>query len=223
MAVPASPSNSATASLDGVLLPLDPDQVGWRATNKVRSQNTVGGKVVQVYGTSISEVNIIGSYGVGGFESAQAFLAQVGQWVTNQVGTLTAKQGQGIWNGSPLHFLFPFHNWDMQVYIMKFFNPEAAQSIMIDPRVVNYHWALTLYVASNNSQPTQADPSTDASMIQFVNQLAQDFGWYPNQAQGDVVTNLGSGATNLYPTIVNTGAGPQLNSNPPTATGIANG
>lgn len=189
-----------TASLGGILLPLDPDQVGWRATTKTRSQNTVGGKVVQAYGTSISEVNVVGSYGSGGFESAQTFLAQVTTWVNQQVGKLNAHQGQGIYNGTPLHFLFPFHNWDMQVYITKFYNPEAAQSIMIDPRTVNYHWALTLYVASNNGTVTAGDPTADASMIQFVNNLSEYFGWFPNDANG-VLKDAKTGQ-NPYPALV---------------------
>lgn len=191
---------TVTASLGGVLLPLDPDQVGWRSTTKTRSQNTVGGKVVQAFGTSISEINIIGSYGSGGFQSAQAFLQQVTAWVGQQVGKLTPQQGQGIWNGSPLQFLFPFHNWNKLVYITKFYNPEAAQSIFIDPRTVNYHWALTLYVASNNDTITEADPTSDASMIQFVNGLAQYFGWFPNDANG-VIKDASTGQ-NPYPTLV---------------------
>jgi hypothetical protein len=175
-----------TATLGGVNLPLDPDQVGWRATTKTRSQNTVGGKVVQAYGTSVSEINIIGSYGKGGFEGEQAFLTQVSSWINQQVGTLSPQLGQGVWNGTPLNFIFPFRNWNMSVYIVKFYNPEAGQSIFVDPRTVNYHWALTLYVASNNGTLTAADPTLDASMIQYINRLSTYFGWFPTQANGPV-------------------------------------
>jgi hypothetical protein len=186
-----------TATLGGVPLPLDPERVGWRATTKQSVTETVGGKVVQVFGTSISEVNIQGSYGTQGFTGEQAFLAQVKAWVAAQVGDLVAVQGQGIWNGSPLQFVFPFHNWILPVYIVKFWNPnpESYSSVYADPGVVNYHWALTLYVASNNASVTAADSTLDASLIQYMSRLAQYFGWFPNQAAGPV-------SVGQYPTLV---------------------
>ncbi len=193
---------TVTATLGGVPLPLDPEKVAWRSTTKSSTVQTVGGKVVQVYGTSISEITIIGSYGSAGFDGEVAFLNQVKVWVTNQVGQLTPRQGQGIWNAQPLQFIFPFHNWSFLVYITKFFNPDnpIGQSVYADPNVVNYHWALTLFVASNNASVTAADQTADASMIQYVNQLSQYFGWFPNQANGQIDPGQYPTLTPLNPT-----------------------
>jgi hypothetical protein len=183
----ANTAPTPTASLGGILFPLDPESVGWRAINKTKSTNTVGGKVVQVYGTSISEVVIRGSFGTGGFDSAQNFYNQVASWVDQQVGNLTKQPGtgQGIFNGAPLHFLFPYRNWDMMVYILRFFAPGPGTdgSMTVNPNIVNYQWGLTLYIASINGNNGGTGNNgalvteTDASLISYVNESAQYFGW----------------------------------------------
>jgi hypothetical protein len=188
-----------TASLGGVFFPLDPESVGWRAVTKTKATNTVGGKVVQVYGTSISEIVIRGSFGAGGFDSAQNFYNQVTLWVDTQVGNLNGKAGggQGIYNGNPLQFTFPYRNWSFPVYILRFFapSPGAVGSMTVTPEIVNYQWGLTLYIASKN---VSLLTEQDQSLLSYVNESAEYFGWFPNAANGTLLS------ATLYPTLIPT-------------------
>jgi hypothetical protein len=199
-----------TASLGGTLFPLNPQSVAWRYMVKTAVQTTLGGKVIQAYGTAISDITLSGSFGKGGTVAQQAFFNWIKSLVTQQIGNLTPHQGQGIWNGQPLRFLYPDYGWDMQTYITTFRQPnsESQMSIEYEPSIVNYQWTLGLFVVDDQSTPTIAGPS-DAGLIQFVNQLAETFGWFPTQYNGPVVAGQ-------YPTLVSTGSSSAGTGNPGT-------
>jgi hypothetical protein len=98
----------ALATLGGVALPVDPETVAWTFKMKTAQIITVGGKVIQVYGTDLGDMSVSGSFGVGGWSARDRFTAQVNKWVTADTTTLHPK---------PLRFFMPSKGWDFRVFV----------------------------------------------------------------------------------------------------------
>jgi hypothetical protein len=178
----------ALATLGGLPFRLAPNQVSWTYTIKTNKTNTVGGRVVQAFGVVMSDITITGEFGVGGIPAQQEFLALVETWITNQIGTLSPTGeglGQGIFNGSPLRFTLDLHNWDFQTYLVRYTQPGGIQSVDIDPYVVSPQWTITLFVIDASATPDQAS----AALAKYIDELATQFGWFPNGFQGNVGAN----------------------------------
>jgi hypothetical protein len=184
-----NPTTTAPATLGGVNFFINPESVSWNYTTKTSTTLTVGGKVVQVFGTYISNVIVTGSFGHFGITAQQAFLAQVEAWAAEQTGSVqnVLNGGQAIFNGPPLKFIFPVHNWTMTVYILNYNQPGSNMSVMLTNDIVNYQYELTLLVVQTNN-PTSLIEATTASMIDAIQRLSATFGYFPTKYNGPVAT-----------------------------------
>jgi hypothetical protein len=196
-------------SLGGVPFRVDPTAINWNYTPKISTTETVYGKVVQVYGSALSDLTVTGFFGTQGaldqnvrfnesWESQQAFLNQVEAWSDQAVGywagnagTRTAT-GQGINNGAPIRFTYPPLGFDFLVYIKAFSQPASAYSIKLDPTVFSPHWQLTLFIYQDNAKIKTVN---DGNMVDYIKRISGTFGWYPNEYNGPVST------APFYPTL----------------------
>ena len=177
-------------TLGGIPFTFDPTAVAWRYTTKTKTTMTVGGKVVQAYGTVLSDMVVKGVFGSGGPKAQAAFLTQVKAWVDAQVGSPDGTAGQYMFNGPPIQFIFPPRDWSFPVYITNYSQVGGGFSIELENQIINYPWELTLMIVSNAPQV-----ETDATLVQAINKISANLGWYPNQYQGQSIVN----GTGLYP------------------------
>ena len=166
-------------TLGGIPFTFDPTAVAWRYTTKTKTTMTVGGKVVQAFGTTISDMVVKGFFGSGGTKAQAAFLAQVEAWVDAQTGTAQGTPGQYLFNGPPIQFVFPPRDWNFPVYITNYSQSEGGFSIELENQIINYPWELTLMIV--NSAPKS---EASATLIQAINKISANLGWYPNPYQG---------------------------------------
>jgi len=171
---------------------LDPESIAFHFDIKTNSVNTVGGQVVQVFGTRISDIIVTGSFGTGGWQAQQEWLSTITNQMNSQIGTFPssgayAHSGQ-YKQGTPINFSYPPRGWNFNVYILSYTQPDSQSSVMMDNSIINPRWTLTLFPVQDNSSglfSPQEDSSlksvTDAALASYLNRLSTGIGWVPNQ------------------------------------------
>jgi len=128
----------ALASLGGYPLPVDPESVAWTFRMKTAEVETLGGKVVQVYGTDLGDMAVAGSFGVDGWTARDRFTARVNTWIQRDAASL---------NPVPLRFVMPSKGWDFQVHI-KAYTANGGQFEHSNENF-NPRWALVLFIVED--------------------------------------------------------------------------
>lgn len=206
-------------SLGGIPFKIDPESVSWSYQPKVREDDTLGGKVVQVYGSILTNVTLSGWFGSSGtledgvvydtnWQAQQAFLDQVDAWAETQIGDLSPSNGVGVQNGSPIRLVWSNAQdlqyddaqngnaltFDLMVYIVSYTSPQSSRSIRLAPDLYSPTWTLSLFVYQDNAP---LDIISSGNAVDQINRIAAMFGWFPNQFTGVVTSGQ-------YPTQVNT-------------------
>lgn len=107
------------ATLGGMPLRTNPTDIRWNYRMKTVEQRTMGGKVIQILGTTFSDITISGTFGRGrrdkgdteGWQHQVRFRRQVQAW------TKHAAENSG---SKPLRFTYAPRGWDFQVFIRSF-------------------------------------------------------------------------------------------------------
>lgn len=155
------------ASLAGRTFRLDPTSVEWAFNTKVADLPTVGGKVVQVYGTSLSDMSLTGTFGKGGWKEQEKFLKDMKDIGSRQV----ADAGVSRSPNNPHRFLYPTKGWDFLVYLKAYSNPEGSRSVVLDNNIIAPKWSLTLFIVEDNSGLKKV--AQDA----YIARLSKGMGW----------------------------------------------
>lgn len=150
------------ATLAGIPFRLDPEQVSWSFQVKTSETQTIGGKVVQVYGVEFSDMVIRGSFGRGGWPEQTLFLGRMKELAEAQTKDHTLP---------PSRFTYPPKGWDFKVYLKEFRDPAGPSSIHMDPTVVNPQWQLTLFIVQDNLKLKEVAKNA------FIERLADGIGW----------------------------------------------
>lgn len=180
----------AVGTLGGIPFDFDPESIAYNFAVKTAEINTVGGKVVQVFGSRISDIMVSGSFGSGGQAAQQTFLTQVTQQINNQIGTVDPANGQGYQNGPPINFSFAPMNIDLTVYILDYMQTGSTSSILLDNEIINPGWTLQMFVVNDNSNLAQ---TTNTGLLGFLNHITEGLGWTPNTFNGPVTSAAAAG------------------------------
>jgi hypothetical protein len=162
-------SGEGNATLNGRVFRLNPDSVDLSFTIKSSQTSTIGGIVVQVYGLTFSDLVITGSFGAGGWQEQQGFLADMVAIAASQ-----SVQNLGTVPSQPVRFLFPLLNYDFNVYLKDYSSPQGP-AVLLDNSLINPQWTLTLFIETDNSNLTAV--ATDA----YIARLATGLGYAVNQ------------------------------------------
>jgi hypothetical protein len=182
-------------SLNGVPFLIDPESVAYHFDIKASATNTVGGRVVQIFGTRISDLVVTGSFGLGGVEAQQTFLDGISFAMQQQEGILGPS---GFWNGAKsIKFSYPPRNWDFDVYVISYTQPGSDSSIVLDNEIINPQWTLDLFIVNDNGGLVT---EKDAALSSYLNRLAAGVGWTPNTYNNVTVQNAGGNANVNTPT-----------------------
>lgn len=162
------------ATFNGRAFRIDPTTVSWEFQLRVNVVDTVGGRVVQVYGSGTGDMNITGQFGVGGWQEQTAFLEQMKALADAQ-----AAKGAIINQGfEPVRFTYAPKGWDFLVYLKDFIAPDVGTSVGYDNRIINPKWNLTLLVVENNLGLSKA--AQDA----FIARISAGIGWQQTKFNG---------------------------------------
>lgn len=169
-------------SLGGRPFRIDPSSVNWNFTVKTNAVETVGGRVVQVYGVDLGDMTVVGSFGVGGWREQKAFLDRIIALADVQVANNRIQNSKA----NPIHFSYPSRKWDFQVYLLGYEDPSAGASVRWDVETINPQWQLKLFIAEDNSGIVKV--AKDA----FISRFSEGLGWQQNQYNGpaEVLTDV---------------------------------
>lgn len=183
------------ATLGGTPFRIDPISISWSYSIKTNVTETVGGKVVQVFGTSLSDMTVRGKF--SSWQEQDRFLALVKRWIDSVTDNKDAP---------PLRFTYAPRNWDFLVYVAAFSQPGGADSIDMSSGEIAPDWALTLFVVEDNGGLRTIK---DQALESYVTRLATGIGWKQTAyngplAEADVQQALtGQGATTITEAFVN--------------------
>ena len=156
-----------TASLNGRTFQFDPSSVSWTFSAKVSETFTVGGKVVQVFGTRIDDMRISGTN--PSWQAQEDFFS----WIRG----LARQQAESV-ETEPFRFLFPGKRWDFEVYIKSIQQQGSARSVQHDAMTFAPGWSLTLFIVQDNTGLRQVAQDS------FIKRIAKGFGWKQTKFNG---------------------------------------
>lgn len=174
------------ASLGGVVFRINPNEIRWDFNVKVHEQRTLGGKVIQVLGTTLGDLTIAGSFGKGGWRAQEKFYDQVKRWATNADKQLRA---------APLKFSYPPRNWNFDVFVKGLATPTGDGSVRLSKDEVDPKYVLTLFVVNEGARKV-AEKIKDA----YIDRLMNGVGWRQSEFNGpESLDNLlqGAGASSV--------------------------
>lgn len=125
-------------TIGGVPVWTNPEEIRWNFKMKTNDHKCMGGKVIQVYGTHLSDITLRGHFGSGdrakgereGWESQLRFRSQVEKW---------ADQAVNAKNPKPIVFTYAPRRWRFNVF-MKSISPVHMETNAINPA-----WELVLF------------------------------------------------------------------------------
>lgn len=173
------------AQLGNYTFRIDPSQVFFAYEVDTQVINTVGGRVVQVYGVTLGDITVQGLFGQehipGGrdsWEMAEEFQQAIALMVQQQSQAPTDLQMQGrdpTTMHPPVRFFYNdgAHDWDMMVYI-KDLKDVGAGDYTIEHATgkYSYGYTLTLFIVQDNSRQLH-----EVAMDSFISRLSEGVGW----------------------------------------------
>ncbi len=155
---------------------IDPRSVSWNFETKTNDFSTVGGKVVQVYGTKITDMIVEGEFGLGGWQDQLKFLQSMKDIASAQARAGKVSQSQT----PPARFSYPPRGWDFLVYLKAYDNPRGGKAVRHHNEEVNPAWRLTLFIVEDMSELGVKKVAQDA----YVSRLSRGLGWKRTKFNG---------------------------------------
>lgn len=159
----------ALATLGGYPLPVDPDTVQWTFRMKTAEMVTLGGKVIQVYGTDLGDMSVSGSFGRGGWEARDRFTDRVKGWANADANSL---------HPIPLRFVMPSKGWDFRVHL-KAYTADSGGEFEHSNENFAPRWALVLFIVEDSTRNV-----VKGIRDLYISRLMSGIGWKQTKYNG---------------------------------------
>ena len=168
MATPMLPT------LDGEPLRINAEDIRWNFSMKTFDTKTMGGKVIQILGVTLSDITLRGHFGPGrrdlghkeGWEEQLRFRDKVDKWADRAV---NAPRGQAI----PMRFTYPPRGWDFRVFIRKWGPVHHAVE------EINPPWEMVLFPFDDGARKV-----VDSIKDLYIQRLMEGVGWKQSDYNG---------------------------------------
>lgn len=167
---------TATASIDGILFNVNPRSIRWNFNVKLASHKTIGGKVMQLYGWSMSDLVIEGQFGGDAVANQDIFYRQIKAIADKQVPQL----GQS--HPRPVRFLWPEHGWDFWVYVKQLTQTGASVAVETNERIHAPKYQLVLFVYQDNGDVIAVASNT--AQAKYLARFSSGLGWSQSEWNG---------------------------------------
>jgi hypothetical protein len=179
-----------------VVFRLNPNDVKWNFTINTSVTPTVGGRVVQVTGATLSDMTVIGSLGevkAGqsnrsrvSWELHERFLANIRAIMSQQTRDATTfdKMQQ------PPVFNFPLKGYRFSVYVKAVTDPKGG-AISHSPDHFSHEYALTLFIVQDISQDVVTigkngvlNTKRQEAINNYITRISDGIGWVASKYNG---------------------------------------
>lgn len=191
----------ALATLDGLTFRINPNSVKWNFSINTSVTNTIGGRVVQVLGATLSDIQVGGDYGQDNskdnddglsWKLAESFVAEVRKKAVKQT-TEVNVQGQTKRTLPVLDFRFPDYGWHFGVYVKALAAGSGPTSIMHTVGSFSYSYMLTLFIVEDRSDATVLaggsmtgnkgviNKKKQEAISSYITRISAGVGWKPSE------------------------------------------
>jgi hypothetical protein len=179
-----------------VVFRLNPNSVQWNFTINTFVQNTVGGRVVQVTGATLSDMTVQGSLGEikagSGGDSRVSW--QLAERLVANVRAVMEKQTEDSTDfrkmQPPPVFTFPLKGWRFNVYIKSLADPRGG-SVYHSPDHFSSEYVLTLFPVSDLSQQVAGVGKNGViankrqqAIDAYISRISDGIGWQASKYNG---------------------------------------
>lgn len=173
-----------TATLGGVALPADPERVNVSFQMKCSDTETVGGKVVQVYGVTLSDLTISGSHPgrVRDGRVTESWEEQLR--FRRRINRLMEEQERKA-RPDPIRFAWPLKGYDLDVFVKQYTSPDGADSTDDTVARVVHRWQLTLFIVGDRTRRV-----VKGLKDLYLRRLAEGVGWHQTDYNGPTVADV---------------------------------
>lgn len=167
------------ATINGIPFFVNPTSIEWSYNVKLSSQPTLGGMVVQLFGWSMGDLVISGSF--GSVDRQASFFQAIDSIADAQTPIVDAN---GANAAKPVRFLWAEQEWDFWVFVRDL--KQTGSAVAIESTVQNFSpkYTLTLFVFEDNGQIVKA--ATNNAMVAYMKRLSAGLGWAQSEWNGPV-------------------------------------
>lgn len=211
----------AFASLDGMTFRINPSSIEWGYQIDTNVEETIGGRVVQIIGATLSDITLTGEYGefkgyrpnVGvnkrtlaphdkvnhlSWELAENFLKRIRRMMDKQSDDSTVQDAR-LKN---LDFKFPEYGWHFGVYIKGIDDGQSNAAITHTAGSFAYKWRISLFIVETRSSdlviPGRGTSASDRQKTKaisgYISRISNGVGWKTSQFNQPVVEEAVSGS-----------------------------
>lgn len=216
----------ALATLNGIPFRINPAAIEWAFSIDTNVIETIGGRVVQVIGATLTDLSLSGDYGERkGYESdkhhhgrelhgggllswelAEAFLDRARQMMDKQS---SDSRKQGLMH-EPLDFRFPDYGWHYGVYLKGIDDGQSNQAVSHSAGHFAYTYRLSLFIVEDRSDDIVVASGRGTSLTNqkraaaingYISRISKGVGWRLSRFNDpNAITNAVTGETSLTST-----------------------
>jgi hypothetical protein len=186
------------ATFGGWAFRVDPDGIQYGYKPKINSKANIGGKVVQVFGVSISDITLSGSFGIGGRAEQERFLAQMLDVARSQADNPSV---------TPQRLVWPDRGLNVPCWLKSYSEGQSDASVVASPEMFSLKWRLVLVPESGGSLAGYAT-------TQLVDRMSVGIGWTKSAYNGPI-----NGPTGVVEALTGSSGFTGVGSAPSPATG----
>lgn len=190
---------------DGIRFRIDPSSIDWNFQVHTSVTQTIGGRVIQVMGATLSDITISGFFGEDRSKAAapgsedhpgQSWL--LAHRFSNRIRHLMEAQSedstrQGLMRDTAV-FSYPPMKWRFRVYIKAIQDPDGGV-FTTRPGKFSYAYQLTLFIVQDGSDAL-AKPGDNNFLGQvrekaindYIGRISEGIGWKPSKYNGNFST-----------------------------------
>jgi roadblock/LC7 domain-containing protein len=192
-------SGNATLGYEGgpsITFRINPNSIQWNFQVNTFVQPTVGGRVVQVNGATLNNIELIGSYGevkAGqttaskvSWELAEQFLAGVRLIMDKQAEDASVYDKMQ----PPPVFNFPLKGWRFSVYLLAIEDPKGG-AITHSPDHFSHEYKIVLFIVEDLSQSVVKvgkngviGAKKQEAINNYISRLSDGVGWVASEYNG---------------------------------------
>jgi hypothetical protein len=181
---------------------LDPTAVDWSFKVHTHVVQTIGGRVVQVTGATLSDMVITGDFGEDASQRDGTSEPPGKSWrlavaFSNQIRAMMNYQASDATKQQQMHptaiFTYPPLGWKFNVYVKAFTDPDGG-AITMRPGKFSHSYQLTLFIVQDGSDVVAGQKNgvlskaKAAAINQYLSRISDGFGWKPTTYNGNFLT-----------------------------------
>lgn len=172
---------------------IDPDSVQWNFKINTTVIDTVGGRVVQVLGATLSDITVMGKYGQNRAAGTDGESWKLAEAFVNRIRQIQEHQSRDATDHGKMHtpatFNYSPKGWRFGVYIKSIVDPGGG-AVAHQTGRFSYEYAITLFIVEDRSDDLIAGDlmgkAKNRAIEAYMARISEGIGWRFTKYNGTV-------------------------------------